>query len=64
FTSGPRAGVVMGEFEGEPLYHASLGGEEYRSLLSQNGFDEVAHLPEDPACGGATVWLARRRKGP
>ena len=24
FTSGPRAGVAMGTFEGEPLHHASL----------------------------------------
>jgi hypothetical protein len=30
-------------------------------LLGRNGFDVVAHIAEDPACGGHTVWLAQRR---
>jgi SAM-dependent methyltransferase len=58
-TSGPRAGVAMGSFEGEPLYHASLAPEEYRALLAAHGFAVVAHVAEDPDCGGRTVWLAR-----
>ena len=61
FTSGPSHGVAIGAFEGEPLYHASLAAAEYRDLLEANGFDVVAHRVEDPDCGGATVWLARRR---
>lgn len=60
FTSGPRAGEAMGEFEGEPLYHASLDPEEYRELLGTNGFEPVSYVPDDPDCGGHTVWLARR----
>lgn len=60
FTSGPVAGVAIGEFEGEPLYHASLDPEEYRSLLSENGFVVLRHVVEDPLCGGATVWLTQR----
>lgn len=60
FTSGPRAGVAMGTWQGEPLYHASLDPEEYRALLAAHGFTLVAHVPEDPACGAHTVWLARR----
>ena len=60
FTSGPSAAVVLGEFEGEPLYHASLDPEEYRSLLAENGFVVLQHVIEDPACGGATVWLAQK----
>lgn len=60
FTSGPSAGVAIGEFEGEPLYHASLAPEEYRSLLSENGFAVLRHVVEDPECGGATVWLAQK----
>jgi SAM-dependent methyltransferase len=64
FTSGPEAGEAIGTLEGEPLYHASLGPEEYRLLLTQNGFDVVAHMAEDPDCGGHTVWLARRRQEP
>jgi SAM-dependent methyltransferase len=61
FTSGPAHGVAIGSFHGEPLYHASLDVDEYRSLLDQCGFDVVAHVVEDPACGGHTVWLAKRR---
>lgn len=60
FTSGPAHGVAMGEFGGEPLYHASLSPEEYRALLRDNGFDVVDHKVEDPDCGGHTVWLARQ----
>ncbi|MNL50284.1 hypothetical protein D3C87_1732870 [compost metagenome] len=61
FTSGSAAGVAVGTFEGEPLYHASLDPQDYRDLLGEHGFDVVSHVTEDPACGGATVWLARRR---
>jgi hypothetical protein len=60
FTSGPRHGSVLGEFEGEPLYHGSLDEDEYRSLLRQNGFEVVEHVVEDPACGEHTVWLAQQ----
>lgn len=60
FTSGPGEGVAIGSFEGEPLYHASLDPEEYRLLLRENGFAVVDHVAEDPQCGGATVWLARK----
>ncbi len=53
FTSGPAHGEVIGSFHGEPLYHASLDPAEYRALLDEAGFDVVAHVAEDPACGGA-----------
>lgn len=59
FTSGPAHGEAIGEVAGEPLYHASLDPAEYRSLLEANGFREVAHLAEDPDCGGHTIWLAQ-----
>jgi len=61
FTSGPDHGVAMGTFEGEPLYHASLSSDEYRSLLTENGFEVVAHAVEDPTCGRHTIWLARAK---
>lgn len=61
FTSGPGAGEAIGSFEGEPLYHASLDPGEYRALLDESGFAVVAHLAEDPDCGGHTIWLAQRR---
>ena len=60
FTSGPRDGVAMGEFHSEPLYHASLAPEAYRALLAANGFEVLAYVPEDPSCGGHTIWLARK----
>ncbi|WP_243439407.1 class I SAM-dependent DNA methyltransferase [Fundidesulfovibrio soli] len=61
FTSGPSHGESIGSFQGEPLYHASLAGSEYRALLDENGFELVAHIVEDPACGRHTVWLAQLR---
>ena len=60
FTSGPRHGEAIGSFEGEPLYHGSLDPNEYGALLAANGFAVVAHVAEDPDCGGHTVWLAQR----
>jgi SAM-dependent methyltransferase len=59
FTSGPREGVAMGTYEGEPLYHASLDPDEYCTLLDKNGFRVVAFVPEDRECGQHTVWLAQ-----
>ncbi len=60
FTSGPGRGIAMGQFEGEPLYHASLAPEEYRQLLKINGFKVIDMLAEDQACAGHTVWLAQK----
>ena len=60
FTSGPAHGVALGEYGGEVLFHASLDPAEYRTLLAANGFAVVAHVPEDPSCGGRMVWLAQR----
>lgn len=60
FTSGNSLGEAIGQFEGKPLYHGSLDGMEYRALLRANGFAVVRHVESDPACGGATVWLAKR----
>ena len=59
FTSGPSYGEAMGEYQGDPLYHASLDADEYQTLLQQQGFTVVDHVVEDPACGYRTVWLAR-----
>lgn len=60
FTSGPSAGESIGEWQGQPLYHASLDPEEYEALLGATGFRVVERKLEDPECGGATVWLAQR----
>ncbi|CAN7659459.1 class I SAM-dependent methyltransferase [Bosea sp. LjRoot9] len=60
FTSGPAEGQAIGELEGDPLYHGSLGPDEYRALLGATGFAVVDHAVEDPSCGRRTVWLARQ----
>lgn len=61
FTSGSEHGESIGSWHGEPLYHGSLSTEGYRMALDAAGFDLISHLADDPACGGATVWLARHR---
>ena len=61
FTSGPRAGIAMGEIYGHPLFHASLDTEDYERLLNFHGFEVLLHQIEDPKCGGHTVWLAQHR---
>jgi len=61
FTSGASEGEAMGEWHGEPLFHASLESAEYHSLLERHGFEVVDQVVQDPACGRATIWLARKR---
>lgn len=61
FTSGPAYGESIGEWQGEPLYHASLDPAEYERLLDAYGFELISHVVEDRGCGGATVWFARMR---
>ena len=60
FTSGPQDVEGITTFAGEPFYHASLSPEEYRALLTANGFAVVKHVSEDPHCNKHTVWLAQR----
>ncbi len=59
FTSGPADGVSIGDLYGDPLHHASLDPDAYRDLLARHGYQVVRHSPEDPECGGHTVWLAQ-----
>ncbi|MFG5382268.1 class I SAM-dependent methyltransferase [Yoonia sp. R2-816] len=62
FTSGHIAGEAIGEVAGAPIYHASLAPDDYRTLLSENGFKVLRFVPEDPTCGGHTIWLAQFRR--
>jgi SAM-dependent methyltransferase len=61
FTTGPRAGVAIGDLYGHALFHASLDAEEYEQLLTRHGFAVVLHRVEDPDCGRHTVWLAQQQ---
>jgi trans-aconitate methyltransferase len=63
FTSGSKHGEAIGTFAGHPLYHGSLDSAEYGNLLQTNGFEVVRHTKNDPTCGGATIWLARKTPG-
>ncbi len=62
FTSGTSHGEIVGSYRGEPLYHASLAADEYEGLLDRNGFRIVAHVADDPDCGGHTVWLTQAER--
>lgn len=59
FTSGPAHGEVIGQLEGERLYHASLDHAEYRQLLEEQGFAVVDQRANDESCFGRTIWLAQ-----
>lgn len=60
FNSGPKRGTTTGDYCGDEVYHASLDPAEYRAAFMKAGLVEMAHVVEDPGCGGATVWLARK----
>jgi SAM-dependent methyltransferase len=59
FTSGPADGEAIGEWQNEPLYHASLAPAEYCALLAANGFDVLSFRAGEPLADGPSVWLAR-----
>jgi len=59
FTSGPEDSEVIGNVEGEDIYHASLGPDEYRALMAEQGIEVLRYVPEDPECDFHTVWMAR-----
>ncbi len=61
FTSGSEQGETWSDNGGAMLYHASLDVDEYRRLLDAHGFRILRHARDDAACGGATVWIARRQ---
>jgi SAM-dependent methyltransferase len=61
FTSGPQHGEAIGEWQGEPLYHASLSPEEYRRLLASTGYDVLSFKPGMPVGEGPSVWIAQMR---
>jgi trans-aconitate methyltransferase len=62
FNTGPAYGEAVGEYRGDPLYHATLSPDEYKELLNSIDFDVVVHTVEDwQTGGGRTVWLTRAR---
>lgn len=63
FTSGDEDGEQIGQWRGEPLYHASLSTTEYRERLEAFGFEVIHHAVGDDARGDVTGWLCRLRGG-
>jgi SAM-dependent methyltransferase len=62
FNTGPQHGEGVGEYRGDPLYHASLSRNEYEALAERFGFDVIQQVKNDAAAGGRTVWLCQRRE--
>lgn len=60
-TTGPRAGVAIGRLGEAALFHESLDPDDYRALYDGAGFEVLGYWPEEPACGGRSIWMARRR---
>jgi SAM-dependent methyltransferase len=59
FNTGPTFGEAVGNYRGDPLYHASLDRSEYEQLLFANSFRIIDQVTEDQEAGGRTVWLAQ-----
>lgn len=56
FNAGSAEGEAIGDWRGEPLYHASLSPQTYRAILEAGGYvPDAASAPAD-----TSVWLARR----
>jgi SAM-dependent methyltransferase len=63
FNAGPRRGEAIGNYRGDPLYHASLSPGEYEILINRFGFEVIEHAADDERAGGRTAWLCRSRDG-
>ncbi len=59
FNTGPQHGEGIGEYRGEPVYHASLAPAEYQALAARFGFRVLQHAANDALAGGRTVWLCQ-----
>jgi O-methyltransferase involved in polyketide biosynthesis len=59
FNTGPACGEAIGNYRGDPLYHASLDRSEYQQLLTGHGFRTIDQVTEDPEAGGRTAWLVQ-----
>jgi trans-aconitate methyltransferase len=59
-NTGPQHGEAVGEYRGDPLYHASLSPTEYEALIASAGFEVIQHIANDALAGGRTAWLCQR----
>ena len=56
FSSGHSEGFIVGSWRGDPLYHGSLGPEEYKALLTSQGFV----VESEVWAQDGMAWLAHR----
>jgi SAM-dependent methyltransferase len=61
FNTGPQHGEAIGEYGGDPLYHASLSPTEYEELTERFGFQVLRSVANDAEAGGRTVWFCRKQ---
>jgi len=61
FNTGPQHGEAVGEYRGDPLYHASLSPTEYEALAARFRFQVLQHAANDAEAGGRTVWLCQKQ---
>lgn len=59
FNTGPQHGEGIGEYRGDPVYHASLAPAEYQALAARFGFRVLQNATNDALAGGRTVWLCQ-----
>jgi SAM-dependent methyltransferase len=59
FNTGPEHGEGIGDYRGDPLYHASLSPGEYQALTARHGFRVIQQATNDIEAGGLTVWLCQ-----
>jgi SAM-dependent methyltransferase len=64
FNSGPSHGEAIGNYRGDPLYHASLAPDEYRELIGRFGFRVIEHVGNDAQAGGRTAWICKAQADP
>ena len=57
-TVGDKEGEVLGQVEGEEVYHSSLDPLEYKRIFSSAGFSEVEYVAQDQQCGLRSILLA------
>ncbi|WP_457312516.1 class I SAM-dependent methyltransferase [Sphingomonas sp. UYAg733] len=60
FNAEPRIGGDTSEYRSGSLCAADLSSADYSAAIARCGLIEMAHVAQDPACGGAGVWLARK----
>ena len=61
FNAGPQHSEAVGEYRGDPLYHASLSPTEYEALAARFRFQVLQHAANDAEAGGRTVWLCQKQ---